>query len=93
MRMSGAAGLVCIYADGKLKFTSDLPVSPISIKGNADLEVGVVSPHHVAALLSSRLVQKFAVEANADFHNTEVRVQRVWSLPHHVDTVRQPFIF
>lgn len=93
MRMSGAAGLVCIYADGKLKFTSDLPVSPISVKGNADLEVGVLLLHHVALLLRSRLVQKFTVKANTDFHNTEGRVQHVWSLPHHVDTVRQPFIF
>lgn len=85
-RLSVAVGLLHIYA--KTNITSDLPVSPISTKGNADLEVGVMFLHCVAPLLCSGLLQKFPVKANTDFNNTEAGVQRVWSFPHQVVTVR-----
>lgn len=67
----------CCPFTTKTNFTSDLPVSPISIKGNADLESGVMLLHRVAPLFCSWLLQKLTVEADTDVHNAEARVQRV----------------
>ena len=71
-----------------LDLSSDLPVCSFSITRDADLDRAVVLLHHVAPLLSNWLLHQVTIQSNSELCAIVTGVQLLWSLPHHVATVK-----